>query len=74
MTDSFSNHRKSVIVESVIPLTDSHTQAIRVALNLAADTPIENRHNPNLIAGLRVHYHGKIIDLSFQNQLNQLKA
>ena len=74
-SSGFTKKSKNIIVESVQPLTDAQLSQLLTNLKLKKDTvEINNRHNPALLAGIRVIVEGKIIDLSFQNLLNNLSG
>jgi F0F1-type ATP synthase delta subunit len=69
----FTSNKNTVIVESVIPLSPDQIDTLIVHLKLDPKSiTVDNRRNPSLVAGIRVMLLGKIIDLSFQNLLNQL--
>lgn len=71
----FKASQNQVIIESVISLDESQQQSILTSLKLDPKThSVINRRNSSLIAGLRIMYAGKIIDLSFQSLLNQLSS
>ena len=62
-----------VIIESVIPLTSAQLDDARVQLGLNKDIEIINQKNSELVAGIRVRVNGKVVDLSLQHMLDQLK-
>ena len=70
---TFNQALETITVESVVPLSAQQTQALLTQLKLEpSQVRFKNRHSPLLIAGIRVHFRGKLIDLSFRHQLNQL--
>ena len=70
---TFHQAKDAIVVESVTPLTSAAMIDLLRQLNLDPDTvELTNRPNPLLIAGIRIFFHGKMIDLSFRHQLNQL--
>lgn len=72
-TNQFTQSKKQVVIESVVPLTQTQLQTIGKALKLDDDKlELTNRPNPLLLAGLRIIFQGQMIDLSFKNMLNQL--
>lgn len=74
-TSTFGKHQQhQLIIESVSALTDGELQEIASNIGLdAKNTDIINKKNPSLIAGLRISYQGKMLDLSLENQLNRIK-
>ncbi len=63
-----------LIIESVVPLTDGQLANIKDMLKADKNTIIENERNASLIAGLRIRYKGKLIDMSIKHMLEQLEG
>ena len=64
---------KEVTIESVVALSEA--QQAEIVTNLGLDPKnlrILNVQNQSLIAGIRVIYSGKVVDLSFQHSLHEL--
>lgn len=70
----FKDQRQTLIIESVVELTQAQLDSVVSAVG-ADPKKINtiNKKNPNLVAGLRISYQGKVLDLSFQNKLNLIK-
>lgn len=69
----FTSKKNTLIVESVVPLSQEQINTLFNHLKIDPQhTTLDNIHNSSLVAGIRVIHSGKIIDLSFQNLLNQL--
>ena len=67
----------TVIVESVLPLESSQVQLLLDQIELGKSVrveDVENRVNPQLLAGIRVHVGDATIDMSFKSQLDQLQS
>jgi len=70
----FSKAPANLTIESVIPLSSAEKQQILTSLKIdPTRVELVNISNPALTAGLRISYQGKVLDLSLQNDLNQIK-
>lgn len=68
-----SRSKKTVLVESVVPLTEAQQAKVLSHLKLDGDMyEVSNVQNRALVAGIRVSMDGKVVDLSFQHRLQQL--
>ena len=68
-----SNNSQSIIIESCVKLDQAQLRAITSAFGVSnSEHSIDSRIVPSLIAGIRVRYQGKTIDMSFDTQLHQL--
>ncbi|MBL7197313.1 MAG: ATP synthase F1 subunit delta [Candidatus Omnitrophica bacterium] len=68
-------NRIRVIIESPRPLSDNENNKLKKALSVKfkKDIFLENHINPNLIAGLYIHYRDRIFDNSIRVKLSKLR-
>lgn len=75
MSKTFNQQLSKLTIESVIPLTQVEIDSIVSSLNInPGDVEVTNVKNADLIAGIRISYKGKMIDMSMQDKLNQLNG
>lgn len=72
--NTFGSANPTLVVESVIPLSDAELR--QIALNLSLDPnqlTLVNQKTASLIGGMRISYQGQVLDLSLENKLNRIR-
>lgn len=72
--NTFGSANPTLVVESVIPLSDAELR--QISLNLGLDPnqlTLVNQKTASLIGGMRISYQGQVLDLSLENKLNRIR-
>lgn len=72
--NTFGSTTPKLVVESVIPLSD--TELKQIAQNLGLEPSLltlVNQKTASLIGGMRISYQGQVLDLSLENKLNRIR-
>lgn len=72
--NTFGSATPTLVVESLIPLSEADMRQIALNLNLDPNqVSLVNQKTASLIGGMRISYQGQVLDLSLENKLNRIR-